>query len=154
MRRYLEYLKYILRHKWFVLIASIKIKAPLWHAIIHDFSKFRFSEWFPYAYTFYTKNGEKQYKETIEFSYAWNHHQKRNKHHYQYYLLTWDKGITTPLPMPKKYILEMIADWMGAGKAITGKWEAKEWYQKNKENIKLHPETKKIVEKILDRVVP
>ena len=51
--RHLNYLKYVLRHKWFVLLASIRIGAPLWGAIIHDLSKFRPSEWIPYARCFY-----------------------------------------------------------------------------------------------------
>ena len=149
MRRYIKYLQYVLKHKWFVLIASIKIKAPIWGAITHDLSKFRPSEWFPYAHTFYAKDGSKQYCEGPTFAQAWNHHQKRNKHHYQYWMITWDRGNTEPLPMQKKYILEMVADWMGAGRAITGKWETSEWYNKNKGNIKLHPKTRIVVEHLL-----
>lgn len=149
MKRHLNYLKYILRHKWFVFIASTKIGASWYLALIHDMSKFKPSEWLPYAFTFYAPDGSKQYKETADFAEAWNHHQKRNKHHWQYYLITWDRGETEALPMPKKYLLEMVADWMGAGRAITGRWETKEWYDKNKDTIKLHPETRKAVEDIL-----
>jgi len=43
----------------------------------------------------------------------------------------------------------MVADWMGAGRAITGRWETKEWYGKNKGNMLLHPETRKMVEDVL-----
>lgn len=150
--RHLNYLKYLLRHKWFVFIACIKIGASPWRGLVHDLSKFRLSEWLPYARCFYAPDGSKQYEKGPDFTLAWNDHQKRNKHHWQYWLVTWDGGATEPLPMPHKYILEMVADWMGAGRAITGKWEVKEWYRKNKDNIRLHYETRKVVQCILSCV--
>lgn len=149
MMRHINYLKYVVRHKWFVFLASWRIGAPLIGALVHDLSKFTPAEWFPYAETFYAKDGSKQYKEGLEFAQAWNTHQKRNKHHWQRWLITWDRGTTEALPIPYKYIMEMIADWMGAGRAITGKWESQEWYLKNKETIILHPETRLVVERIL-----
>ena len=149
--RYLNYLKYLLIHKWFVFAACRRIGVFLWLAIIHDWSKFRPSEFGPYARCFYASDGTKQYKESSEFREAWNHHQKRNKHHWQYWLITWDRGTTDPLPMPDNYVREMVADWMGAGRAITGKWEALEWYEKNKEKIQIHPDSRKYAEKILAR---
>lgn len=149
MRRHLNYLKYLLRHKWFVFIACLRIGASPWMGLIHDLSKFRLSEWLPYARCFYTADGSKQYKEGSAFTFAWNDHQKRNKHHWQFWLITWDRGTTEPLRMPRRFVLEMVADWMGAGRAITGKWEAKEWYLKNCHTMQLHPETKLQVEQIL-----
>lgn len=53
--------------------------------------------------------------------------------------------------MPEKYVREMVADWIGAGRAITGKYEAHSWYQQNKEKIQLHPQTKDLAEKILNK---
>jgi hypothetical protein len=134
-----------------MFVASCKIGSSLWLALIHDLSKFYPSEWFPYARTFYKTDGSKQYNETAEFAKAWNYHQKRNKHHYQYWLITWDRGKTEPLEMPIKYVKEMVADWMGAGRAINGKWEVGEWYNKNKKNILLHPDTKFMVKLIIGR---
>lgn len=150
--RELKYLQYILRHKWFVLVASFRIGAPIWRAIIHDWSKFLPSEWFAYAETFYDETGKSRYKETPEFDHAWNYHQKRNKHHWQFWLLKMDRGDLGALRMPRKYVLEMVADWMGAGRAIAGKWECQEWYEKNKKTILLHGESRKIVEAVLSEV--
>lgn len=149
MGRHWSYLKYVLRHKWFVLLASRKIGAPLYQAITHDLSKFRLSEWLPYARCFYASDGSKQYVEGFDFTLAWNDHQKRNKHHWQYWVIGWDRGTFEPLLMPRKYVLEMVADWMGAGRAITGKWETAEWYGKNKSNMQLHNGTRFEVEVIL-----
>ena len=125
-------------------------------------------EWFPYVNYFY---GEYQYKDVSdipgglkslgiypktkadverEFALAWNAHQKRNKHHWQYWMITWDRGETECLEMPVNYRLEMLADWMGAGKAL-GKPDVRSWYETNKEKIKLHPETRGLVEWALIR---
>jgi hypothetical protein len=112
-------------------------------------SKFKPSEWFPYAYTFYDENGDTRYLENEDFNIAWLHHQHRNPHHWQYWILKMDRGEEEVLRMPMKYIREMLADWMGAGKAITGKWEVYEWYQKNKDKMKMHPDTRETVECML-----
>lgn len=50
------------------------------------------------------------------------------------------------MPMPEKFIKEMVADWYGAGRAQTGKWAAHNWYELKKETLILHPETRQIVE--------
>lgn len=145
MKRHLAYFKYIIRHKWFVFVASLRIGGSLWLAIIHDLSKFRLSEWLAYAYTFYETDGTSRYVETPAFNRSWLYHQHRNPHHWQYWILRLDDGKITALPMPLDYIYEMVADWMGAGRAITGKWQAYDWYVKNKYKIMLHEETEKIV---------
>jgi hypothetical protein len=51
--------------------------------------------------------------------------------------------------MPMKYAKEMLCDWRGAGRAINGKDETREWYLKNKERIILHPNTRKWIEEQL-----
>ena len=149
MRRNISYLSYIIRHKWFVFKAGLKTKAPIFRLIIHDWSKFLPSEWSPYAKTFYASNGDSRYKEHINFDKAWNYHQKRNKHHWQYWVINRDDGDIKRIPMPEKYIREMVADWMGAGRAITGRWDIEEWYAKNREKIKLEDETRKKVESLI-----
>lgn len=149
MRRHLNYLKYVLRHKWFILCASRKIGASLWLALIHDVSKFRPSEWTPYARTFYKPDGSKQFNETPAYRRAWLLHLHRNPHHWQYWMIINQENSTTAIEMPHKYALEMVADWMGAGRAISGRWEYLEWYTKNREKIVLHDNTRHFVEEIL-----
>lgn len=201
-----QYLKYVVRHKWFVLIAGLQTGAPLWRLLIHDWSKFLPSEWIPYARYFYgmpkvgdqvtvdcidgfwcratvieqrrDKNarykvraskgyiGEDQefwahdfevagLQEASEaFGVAWNAHQKRNPHHWQYWILTMDSGETIPQRMPAHFVREMLADWMGAGRAITGDGSLArtvEWYESNKGRMKLHPRTVADVESLLSQ---
>ena len=51
--------------------------------------------------------------------------------------------------MPDHDIKEMLADWRGAGKAINGVDETKEWYLKNAGNIILSESTREWIEKQL-----
>jgi hypothetical protein len=49
-------------------------------------------------------------------------------------------------PMPEKYVREMLADWMGAGRAYQGEYpksiETWKWWQENKGSLILHPLTR------------
>jgi len=48
--------------------------------------------------------------------------------------------------MPPKYVREMIADWVGAGMAISGRKDPNPWYKKNKDKMLLHKDTRQLVE--------
>jgi len=141
-----KYLQYVLRHKWYVFLACLKY-GLIWQGITHDWSKFLPSEWNAYVQYFYG-NHEGNVKEQWKgkFDEAWNHHQKRQPHHWQYWVLMNDSGSVVALPMPDKFRKEMIADWRGAGKAITGKDDTPNWYIKNRDKMNLHPDTRKWVE--------
>jgi len=84
---YLRFLWSLLRHKWFVFVECCRLGIP-WLGIIHDLSKFLSSEFIPYARNFYG-----DYPDVKQaFDVAWLHHQKANKHHWQYWLLQYDNG--------------------------------------------------------------
>jgi len=162
MSQQFKYAKYLFRHKWFVFVAGLKTKAPLWRLIIHDWSKFLWCEWKPYSDYFYGEKARLQKEEWDDFRYwmaaqkyydafdrAWLHHQHRNPHHWQHWVLREDSGATKLLPMPEHFVREMVADWMGAGRAINGKWETAAWYAKNRDKIQLNEGTRLLVEKLL-----
>lgn len=145
-----RYMKYLARHKWFVFVAGLRVGGvPLWRLIIHDWSKLLPSEWFPYAKSFY--GPQPRTTETkLRFDAAWLHHQHFNPHHWQHWVLREDDGATKILEMPTNFAREMVADWCGAGRAITGKWEVWTWYAKNRERIMLHPATRAVVETLIE----
>lgn len=151
MLRNWSYLKYILRHKWFVFVAGRKLGCSFWRLFWHDFSKFRPSEWLPYARTFYAPDGSKRYVETPSFDKAWLLHIHRNPHHWQYWILRHDDGRETKIDIPRKFLREMVADWCGAGKAITGKWEVYSWYFQNALKIKLACADRVFVENLIEQ---
>lgn len=174
MVKHLRYLRYVLLHKWFVLLGCIELGVPL-RGIVHDLSKFRPSEWFPYVNYFYGKylyqtesdipGGLKSlfiFSKTKadakrEFDAAWLKHQNRNSHHWQHWVLMPDDGGIEVLPMPDADRREMLADWRGAGRAL-GNPDTRGWYQKNRDNMRLHPFTRAWIEQQLgidaDQVTP
>lgn len=153
--KHLKYLSYVLKHKWFVLQAGLRLKRDYdahistWQLLIHDWTKFLPREWGPYAEYFY---GQSRWY--IPYCEAWLAHQ-RNKHHWQAWVLLWDEGSATPLQMPARFEWEMLADWMGAGMAIKGHGldkafvETAIWYNENREKMQLHPSTRLFVESFL-----
>lgn len=163
MKAHLAYLRYVLRHKWFVFKACLRLGVPPHQAVLHDWTKFLPSEWFPYAAYFYGKapaddEVRQAYrlgfylksKDEIdtEFDRAWLFHQHRSPHHWQYWMLREDDGGVKALRMPDRYMREMVADWIGAGQAL-GKPDTRAWYEANKQNIFLHPVTLMQVEELL-----
>lgn len=161
MKAHLAYLNYVLRHKWFVFLACLRLQVPLWPAIIHDWTKFLPIEWNPYVRAFYHPDGTPRQrrdssgaydpaKVSSDFDRAWLHHQ-RNPHHWQAWVLVGSSGVLKPLPMPEPYIREMIADWIGAGQA-QGQSNPQSWYQKNGSSMILHPETRTRVESLLQEL--
>lgn len=103
-----------------------------------------------------------KYTRDHNFNVAWLKHQHRNPHHWQHWVLAEDnpsKRLETPqtsgtprafpLPMPLNFVREMVADWAGAGRAISGKWELPDWYSKNRENIVLEDTTRAMVEALV-----
>lgn len=140
--KYLKYLWYVIRHKWYVFIECVKLGIPI-RGLLHDISKFYPSEWFPYMNYFYGSELLKVYGSAKEeFNIAWLHHQNRNKHHWQYWILQKDSGEQLILEMPDKYKKEMLADWIGAGKAINGMNEVRKWYWLNKDKMILNHYTR------------
>ena len=123
---------------------------PLWRALIHDLSKFTRSELPHYNRQFFGDKGDPQ-----GFAKAWLHHQNRNPHHWEYWITRSDHShggsgaVDGCLPMPARYIREMVADWMGASKAYTGSWWMQDWLEKNLGKMRLHPTTKDSLYSIL-----
>lgn len=167
LKSHLKYLGYVLRHKWFVFRAGRRLGLGFFQLLVHDLSKFSRAEWGPYVRKFYggphpeklggftPRNGK--YPRTQEdvrrdFDAAWLHHQHANPHHWQHWVLRSDNGETKILQMPRRYAVEMVADWFGAGRGITGKWGAKAWYEANRDKIRLHPNTRAFVEHLLNTV--
>ena len=138
MPRYDKYLWYVLKHKWFVMLECFK-RGLFWRGLTHDLSKFRPSEFIPYARYFYGKEST-EVEEWFDF--AWLLHQKRNDHHWQWWILTMDDGGFKALPMSCLSRLEMTCDWTGAGKAQKSSLACIEWYRENKHKMVLHEQTR------------
>lgn len=112
--------KKICIHKYWV--AYYCFKAGLyWQGITHDLSKFSWIEfWESVKYYQGTKSPIDACKADKGYSLAWQHHKGRNPHHYEYWTDKYDDG-TVALEMPFKYAVELLCDWLGAGRAYNTK---------------------------------
>lgn len=156
---YLRFLWYIMMHKWYVLRACLSLKVPIQQALLHDWTKFLPPEHMPYVEFFYVygyPKGQERipirdvpgFEERLEK--ARLRHQTHNPHHWQYWLQFQDCDDPSRCahPMPERFVREMIADWVGAGKA-QGTPDTFGWYQSHKEQIVIHPQTRMLVEHLL-----
>lgn len=150
MNKHVCYLRYVLLHKWYVLTYGLSMVGDLrgvwnkihflWRCAVHDLSKFYPSEWFAYVDMFYGGRGQSP-EQTRAFNLAWLLHQRRNKHHHQYWLLRNDDGSQWVLPIPPVYVAEMVADWRSASTIATGADNALRWFMENRRVIALEKTT-------------
>jgi len=144
----LRYLILTLQHKWYVFLAGLRLKVPLWRLITHDLSKLSWAELPHYGRQFFGAKDDPE-----GFIRTWVHHQNHNDHHWEYWVPRTGHNRCTPpypdnqpIPMPEEAVLEMVADWMGACRAYEGHWPKVadwEWLKKNfpdKMNLNVHTE--------------
>lgn len=149
----LKHFAKICKHKWWVFYYCCKAGIP-WRGIKHDMSKFSPTEfWESVRYYQGNRSPIDACKEENGVSKAWLHHKGRNRHHYEYWQDNFDKG-GEPLQMPYKDAVEMLCDYLGAGRAYMGKdftykaeWQW--WIRKNQNPIAMHPSSKEFISCIL-----
>ena len=146
MVRFFKHFNTILKHKYWVYKYCSRAGIPL-QGILHDLSKLSPAEFIESA-KYYQGNRSPidACKEANGYSKAWLHHKGRNMHHYEYWQDNFDKGGEAIL-MPYNYAVEMLCDFMGAGRAYMGKnfsTEAeKKWWENKKPSVKaMHPALK------------
>jgi hypothetical protein len=136
---------YILNHKLNVLVECWKEGLYI-QGITHDLSKFSPKEFFPYAKKFFS-DGELSAEDEMKWKYAWLNHQSKNKHHWEYWVV--DPNNKQALPMPRKYLVEMVCDW----RSFSRKWGRKVKISTLDltDKIVLHPDSKKELDIIMKR---
>lgn len=139
MNKYWNYLKYILEHKKNVFIECWK-RGLYFHAFTHDLSKFSPVEFISYTKHFY---GTKEDKIYSNFDYGWLNHQRKNKHHWDY----WVDSDGVALRIPEKYIKQMVCDWKAMGRKFGD--TAQSYYLNNKQRMKLNSITVILLEREL-----
>lgn len=118
---HLRYLKIILAHKWKVFRLCLKFGIP-WRGLIHDWTKFRPSEWFAHARFFGGKTEDQI--DVKDLDRAWHLHQRRNRHHWHWWVAWSDDGTYQPRAIPDSYFFEMVADWIARAESLEAlqKW--------------------------------
>lgn len=147
----IKHFNIISKHKWEVFKECCRAGIPL-QGILHDLSKYTPSEFIEYAKYY---NGKRspvdQAKEEKGYCNAWLHHKGHNPHHYEYWIDYLDDG-GKPLIMPYKYAVEMVCDYIGAGKVYGSKTFNKnsplEYWNNKKKTAKIHPSMMKFFDEI------
>lgn len=127
-KKFFGHLKTVLTHKWEVLKICFKF-GLYWQGIVHDMSKFSPTEFIP-SVKYYSgvRSPIEAEKEDKGYSMAWLHHKNKNKHHFWYWVDYDNNQVQSPVRIPLKYVYEMIADTVAAGK-VYSKNSGKEWRQ-------------------------
>ena len=149
-----QHLKTITKHRWLVMKGCFRV-GLYWQGIIHDLSKYSPTEFLTGArYYQGTRSPNSAEREEKGYSEAWMHHKGRNRHHYEYWT---DLSLQTrnydPVPMPRKYLVEMVMDRIAACRTYQGKnytpGSALAYFERSRERELMHPQTKRELEHIL-----
>lgn len=128
-----------------------------WQGLTHDLSKYSPIEFITSA-KYYQGDSSPidAEKKDKGYSYAWLHHRGRNPHHWEYWIDNLSKG-GEPMIIPYKYCMEMVCDWIGAGKV----YNKKNWNQQeperffklklSRQEIILHPKIELFLTIVLER---
>ena len=146
----------VCKHRWYVF-KECAACGIWWQGITHDMSKFSRAEFIPSAKHFQGHRSPiEAEKEEDGYSAAWMHHKGRNPHHWEYWIDFNDKGEIIANKIPYKYVVEMVCDWIGAGKAYSGeKWTKKspyEYYLAHRAGRHFHPDTECMLVAMLERI--
>lgn len=151
-----KHFKTITHHKW--LVAKGCFRVGLYRqGILHDLSKYSPTE-FMVGVKYYqgTRSPNNAERESIGYSSAWLHHKGRNRHHYEYWIDYSSRNIPggmIPVPMPDRFIAEMVMDRIAASKVYKGAAYTDasplEYYRQGTELAPLHPYTKENLELLL-----
>lgn len=151
-----KHFKTVTHHKW--LVAKGCFRVGLYRqGILHDLSKYGPTE-FMVGVKYYQGNRSPNNaeREAIGYSSSWLHHKGRNKHHYEYWIDYSSRSLPggmIPVPMPDRFIAEMVMDRIAASKVYNGAdyvdASPLEYYHRGTELAPLHPYTKEKLELLL-----
>lgn len=150
-----DHFKTITEHKMLVMGGCFRVGLYK-QGLLHDLSKYMPSEfWVGVKYYQGTRSPNNAEREAIGYSSAWLHHKGRNKHHYEYwvdYSTTQIKGLL-PVPMPTKYVVEMLMDRIAASKVYNkGSYTDKDplnYYNHGSKYALIHDDTRSLLETLL-----
>ena len=138
----------ITKHRMLVASGCFQI-GLYWQGLTHDLSKYSPTE-FRNGIKYYqgTRSPNNAEREDKGYSEAWMHHKGRNRHHFEYWTdISPVSRQYEPMPIPRKYLAEMIMDRRAAcmtyqGKAYTD-GSALAYLEKSQERTRMHPQTLK-----------
>ena len=152
----LKHLQTINHHKLLVMKHCFKVGLYK-QGLLHDLSKYSPTE-FLVGCKYYQgdRSPNNAEREATGISRSWLHHKGRNKHHFEYWVdyVPGDEHIINGVPMPRKYVAEMVMDRISASRNYLGdKYDHTQplsYFLKSKERLWfIHPDTKRDLEALL-----
>ena len=136
----------ITHHRWLVRQGCFKV-GLYWQGLVHDLSKYSATEFLIGARLYQgVRSPNAAEREEKGYSEAWMYHKGRNRHHYEYWT---DMSPVTKnyesVPMPRKYLVEMVMDRRAACMIYQGKdytaASALNYFERSREKSLMHPQT-------------
>lgn len=145
---FFKHLRTITHHRRLVRRGCFRI-GLYWQGLTHDLSKYSAAEFIPgVKYYQGTRSPNTKEREVNGYSAAWMHHKGRNRHHFEYWTdLLPGTVYYSPVPMPNRYLAEMVMDRIAASKTYKGKDYTQssplEYFLSTGESRNIHPETRR-----------
>jgi len=152
--KFWQHFKTITHHRLLVMAGCFRV-GLYWQGLTHDLSKYAPSEFLIGAkYYQGTRSPNAAEREEKGYSEAWMHHKGRNRHHYEYWtdLSPITKNYDA-VPMPRRYLAEMVMDRIAACKTYQGPdytdASALIYFEKSRERVLMHEKTRRELTYIL-----
>ena len=146
MNKFWGHLKTITHHRHLVMRGCFRM-GLIWQGLTHDLSKYSPTE-FLAGVRYYQgdRSPNTAEREANGYSLAWMHHKGRNRHHYEYWTdMNRETKCYEPVPMPRRYFVEMVMDRRAACMTYQGKAyrddSALQYFERSREKDLMHPET-------------
>ena len=156
-QKFWGHLSTITRHRHKV-IAHCARAGILWQGLRHDLSKYSPTEfWQGVKFFDGTHSPTEDERRTLGYSLAWMHHKGRNRHHWEYWTdLDMQTKAYAAVPMPPKYLAEMVADRIAACKTYQGSAytdaSALGYLERSNEARLMHPDTVRALRFLLTKL--
>ena len=152
-----KHFKTITIHRFLVLKGCFRM-GLYWQGLTHDLSKYAPVEfWTGARYYQGSRSPNAAEREDKGYSEAWMHHKGRNRHHYEYWT-DMDPVSRTyqAVPMPRRYLAEMVADRLAACKVYEGDrydtGSPLRYLLRSREKDLMHPQTRRELEFLLTMI--
>lgn len=143
------------KHRFAVMCGCFRV-GLYWQGLAHDLSKYSPTE-FLVGVKYYqgTRSPNTAERENKGYSEAWMHHKGRNRHHYEYWTdIHPQTKEYASLPMPRKYLVEMVMDRRAACMTYQGKdytdGAALAYFRKSMERMRMQEQTRQELDFLLE----
>lgn len=158
MNKAWRHFKTITYHKYIVAKGCFGV-GLYWQGLVHDLSKYSPAEFLVGAkYYQGDRSPNNAEREEKGYSSAWLHHKGRNRHHYEYWVDYNSRAeadeIMIPVPMPYRFLVEMVMDRIAASKVYMGEHYTDsaplDYYYRGTHRVPMHEDTRAELSRLLE----